>query len=112
MRETRLCGLHADYVALKVHADVHDFAVLRGFTAPHTSIVFPKIGNIREALRLDPRLGLTFRKAVRSSDWGARVWRTVRRVHGGCICVGIGGLACRLLLSKGRESDCDEHRRN
>ena len=67
MRETLLCGLPADYVALKVHADVHGFAVLRSFTAPHTSIVFLKIGNILEALRLDPRLGLTFRKAVRSS---------------------------------------------
>ena len=111
MRETLLCGLLADYVALKVHADVHGSAVLRGFPAPDSSI-FLKTGNIRKALRLDPRLDLTFRKAVRSSDRSARVRRTVRRVHGGCIGVGIGGLACRLLLCKGRESDCDDDRRN
>ena len=48
---------------VKLYAKHHGFAVLRGFTAPHTSIVyFPKIGNILEALRLD--FGLTFRKAV------------------------------------------------
>ena len=113
MREKHFeAGLLADNVSLKVHAYVHGFAALRGFTAPDTSIVFLKTGNIRKALRLDPRLDLTFRKAVRSSDRSARVRRTVRRVHGGCIGVGIGGLASRLLLCKGRESDCDDDRRN
>ena len=63
-------------------------------------------GNILKALRLDPRLGLTFGKAVGSSDGSARIRRTVRRVHGRCIGIGIGGY--RLLLCKGRESDCDE----
>src|SRR4029434_11049388 len=94
-------ALLADHVALKVHAYVHGFAALRGFTAPDSSIVFLQTGNILESLRLDPRPGLTFRKAVRSSDRRARIGRTVWRVHGGCIGVRNGGLACRLLLGKG-----------
>ena len=96
MREKHFeAALLADNVALKVHAYVHGFAALRGLTAPDTSIVFLKTGNIRKALCFDPRPGLTFGKAVGSSDGRARIRRTIRRVHGRCICIEIGaGTGC------------------
>jgi hypothetical protein len=67
--------LLGDDVALKIEADVHRFSVPHSGAAPEALVVLFQAANIAEALRLDPRLGLTFGEAVSAGDRRPRRWR-------------------------------------
>src|SRR3984893_16896479 len=100
--------LSGDDVALKIQADVYRFSVPHSGAAPDALVVLFQAANIAEALRLDPRLGLTFGEAVRSGDRRPRII-SVFAVDGFVVWPVVGG---RVLCQRTARRKDEGNRRN